>query len=119
MKIYLAGPMRGHPEFNAPAFAAAAADLRAVGHEVFSPAEHSVKLFGEAVRKSAAGDEGRMGGDEMTIGRTVFALDTQYICLHADAVAMLPGWRDSKGATAEFYVARALGLETGDVEAFL
>ena len=60
--------MRGHPEFNAPAFAAAAADLRAVGHEVFSPAEHSVKLFGEAVRKSAAGDEGRMGGDEMTIG---------------------------------------------------
>lgn len=110
MKIYLAGPMRGIPEFNAPAFHAAAAKLRADGHEVFSPAEQSIKLFGDAVRKAAAGDEGAMGGDAETIGRTVFHLDLTYICLQAEAVALLPNWRNSKGATAEHATALALGL---------
>jgi hypothetical protein len=110
MKIYLAGPMRGYAEFNAPAFHAAAIRLRADGHTVFSPAEHSVKLFGDAVRKSAAGDEGAMGGEAMTIGRTVFHIDLAWICMNADAVYLLPGWETSKGATAERAVALALGL---------
>lgn len=111
MKVYLAGPMRGYPEFNAPAFHAAASKLRAGGHEVFSPAEESVKIFGDAVRKNANGDEGQMGGDEMTISRTVFHLDLTYICLRADAVALLPSWQKSRGATAEHAAAVALGLK--------
>lgn len=119
MKLYLAGPMRGYPEFNRAGFAHWAAALRANGHEVFSPAEHSGKLFGDAVRKSAEGDEGHMGGDKMTISRTVFSLDLQYICLHADGVALMPGWEASKGASAEKAAADALPIPALPVERFL
>jgi Domain of unknown function (DUF4406) len=111
VKIYLAGPMRNKEDFNAPAFESWAKTLRSQGHEVYSPSEMSLKLFGDAVRKNAGGDESAMGGDQMTIGRTVFHLDLTYICLHADAVALMPGWQKSKGASAEHAAAVALGLE--------
>jgi hypothetical protein len=110
-KVYLAGPMRGIPAFNAPAFKTAAEELRTKGYEVFCPAENSTKLFGDAIWKNQGGDEGEIGGDRMTIGRTVFHLDLTYICLRADMIALLPGWRNSKGATAEHAAAVALGLE--------
>ena len=38
-KVYVAGPMRGIPEFNFPAFFAAADKLRGDGFAVFNPAE--------------------------------------------------------------------------------
>ncbi|HEY6019294.1 MAG TPA: DUF4406 domain-containing protein [Candidatus Paceibacterota bacterium] len=111
MKVYLAGPMRGYPNFNFPAFEHWAGRLRAEGYEVYSPAEMSVKLFGQDVLDKAGGDESKMGADEDTISRTVFHLDLTYICLNAEAVALLPGWEKSKGATAERAAAIALGLE--------
>jgi hypothetical protein len=110
VKIYLAGAMRGHPNFNREAFAHWAGVLRAKGHEVFSPAEYSVRLFGPAVRDNANGDEGQMGGDELTISRTVFNVDLSWICTQADAVALIPGWEKSKGASAEAACGRALPI---------
>jgi hypothetical protein len=74
MKVYLAGPMRGYPEFNFPAFNLAAAKLRAAGYVVL--------------------------GEDMA-----------WICAHAEAIALLPGWENSKGATAERATAIALGLK--------
>ncbi len=48
-KVYLAGPMRGLPLFNFPAFADAAAKLRAQGYDVFSPAERDEQVYGKCV----------------------------------------------------------------------
>ena len=47
MKLYLAGPMTGLPERNYPAFARAAVLLRALGHEVVSPAELTPNQAGD------------------------------------------------------------------------
>jgi hypothetical protein len=114
MKIYLAGPMRGIPELNHPAFDKAAERLRAQGHEVFNPAEDSRARFGDAIAAGEAGDEGavaeRMGLTPMELSRRVFAHDLAYICCEAEGIALLPRWQNSKGATAEQAVALALGL---------
>jgi hypothetical protein len=89
MTIYLSGPMTGHPEWNYPAFHAAAQRLRTAGHDVFSPAEN----FG--------GDVTRPRADHMR--KNIEAV------LAADAVAVLPGWEQSKGARLEVAVAREIG----------
>ncbi len=87
MKVYLAGPMRGLPNDNFPAFHYAAAKLRTEGYEVFSPAENEA---GSGIRDW-------------------LLTDTAWICQHADAVALLPGWEHSLGARAERALAEAIG----------
>jgi uncharacterized protein DUF4406 len=102
MRIYLAGPMRGIPEFNFPAFHYAAEKLRAEGHEVFSPAEKGDEQ--DMIDKPAL-------QEDIAFRRRVFALDTAYICKMADAVAMLPNWHLSFGARAEHALAKAIGIK--------
>jgi hypothetical protein len=117
--VYLAGPMRNIKDFNFPAFHAAAAKLRAEGHTVFSPAEKDVETYGENVN-SPSGSERTMakkvGLTPMELRREVFLVDTEWICKHADAIALLPGWESSKGATAERALGIALGLRIMELE---
>ena len=82
MKIYLSGPMTGLPDFNYPAFHAAAAALRDEGHIVYSPAEF-------------------LKPGETFEPRRAFAMFSAFICLEADLVVVLPGWEKSNGATTE------------------
>jgi hypothetical protein len=112
MKVYIAGPMRGIPEFNFPAFHTAAAKLRAEGHEVFSPAEKDNERHGTDISKgNAAGCEETAAKDHGFNLRVALGVDLAWICAEADAVALLPGWKNSKGANAERAAAAALGLE--------
>lgn len=112
MKIYLAGPMRGIPEFNFPAFHAATAKLRAEGHYVFNPAERDIEHHGVDISKgNTAGCEEMAARDHGFNLREALKDDLEFICLHADAIAMLPGWEKSKGAKAERATAIALGLD--------
>lgn len=111
MKIYLAGPMRGIPEFNFPAFMLAARQLRSVGHEVFNPAEEDIKRHGTDVSKgNVTGCEKQAEQDHGLTIRDALAVDLAWICATAEAIALLPGWENSKGARAEHATAVALGL---------
>jgi hypothetical protein len=98
-RIYIAGPMTGHPDFNYPTFHAAAEALRALGHEVLNPAEN----------KPASDDIAWT--DWMRLGLT------QVIA--SDAIALLPGWEDSRGATLENYVGICLGLDVRPLSEWL
>lgn len=98
MKVYIAGPMTGLPEYNFPAFHRAAADWRAAGWTVINPAENfggeHGKSYAEYMRKDIA--------DLLTV----------------DGVAFLPGWERSRGATLEHRIASTLGLDLYDAGTF-
>lgn len=111
MKIYLAGPMRGIPEFNFPAFYAAAARLRSEGHVVFNPAEKDCEKHGvDMAKTNKTGDEGEAASNYGFSLRQALGMDLAWICAEADGIALLPDWENSKGATAERATAIALGL---------
>lgn len=113
VKVYLAGPMRGYPEFNVPAFITAAKILRTAGHEVWSPIEHDMRNGIDFT-----GSDGDLEAFSQATGfnlRTALAADLNWICLEADAMARLPGWEKSLGATAEVATAQALGLHIFNV----
>jgi hypothetical protein len=96
MIIYISGPMSGIPDLNFPAFAAAASRLRNIGYTVINPAEieQPVKEWSACMRE-----------------------DIKQLML-ADAVAVLPGWALSKGATIEVNLAGQLGMRILDSELF-
>lgn len=111
MKVYLSGPMRGIKDFNFPAFDAAAAYLRSHGHEVFNPAEKDREHDPKGKSwKSATGDITAAEKTGMFDRRKAIRADLDYIIDHADAIALLPGWDQSKGANAELWLARFLDL---------
>lgn len=110
-KVYVAGPMRGIPLFNFPAFNAAAEALRKIGCHVFNPAERDNETHGTDI--SAGNLTGNAAQATKDLGfnlRDALGDDLAFICREADAVALLPGWQNSKGAKAERAAADALGL---------
>ena len=94
MKLYLAGPMTGLPELNFPAFHAAAKRLRDLGHMVVNPAEVNP-------------DTGMKWEDCMRA-------DIPHL-IACEGIALLPGWRASKGARLEHHIALELGLRVIDL----
>lgn len=84
---------------------------------MFNPAEKDVEKHGDAIWKG--NEKGSITQAFTTTGfslREALALDTQYICLEADAVALLPGWDMSKGARSERALARALDLKIVELD---
>ncbi len=104
MKVYLAGPMSNLPQFNFPAFYAAAEELRAQGFEVVSPAELDDAEDKGAALKSVDGDPNNRAIVKKTWGdflaRDVKLLADQGI----EGIVFLPDWQKSKGAKLEAYV---------------
>jgi hypothetical protein len=117
-RVYLAGPMRGIPHFNAPAFDQAAADLRELGYEVCNPLDRDRRYHGRHVTDSATGDVDEAARTTGFNLRDALAWDMTWIAQQADAIAVLPGWENSRGARAEVALAHALGIDVAPVDAF-
>lgn len=98
MRLYVAGPMAGLPEFNYPAFFAAEKRLQKYGYDTFNPAR-------------TEGREDWSWADYMRVG----IADV----LASDGVAVLPGWESSRGARLEVHVAVELGLPVADIEGWI
>lgn len=86
MIIYIAGKIKGDPNYKAK-FRAAESRLRALGHTVLNPAWLP--------------ENGMSYGQYLNIG---FAMLRE-----ADAVFLLDDWTDSQGAVAECSAARIMG----------
>lgn len=98
-RLYVAGPMTGLPEYNFPAFRAAARQLRAVGYDVLDPSRHGADVPGYG------------WADYMRLGiRDV---------LDADGLALLPGAHNSRGARLERVIAEGLGLPVRPIDEWL
>jgi hypothetical protein len=104
--------MRGYPQFNFPAFNAAALRLECAGHTVFNPAARDNHKYG--IDFADDNDTGCLKQAEEMFGfslREALANDTKWICEEATAIYMLKGWTSSYGAVAEHALAEALSLK--------
>lgn len=99
--VYLAGPMRGYPRNNVPAFRSAAQELRAKGFEVVSPVELDEEEGDNAESQALTDDD-----YNRYLSRDIVRLITD----DAQALVVLAGWEESRGAALETHVARELGM---------
>jgi len=116
-KIYLAGPMSGLPQFNFPAFFAAADQLRAAGFEVVSPAEiDNEEDKGAALRSP----DGQLVKHTDGIAKTWGDFLARDVKLLADTgiqgIVFLPNWQNSKGAKLEAFVGLLQGFKFWEYE---
>lgn len=92
-RVYIAGPMTGHPDLNYPAFFQAAQQLTDAGYDPINPARDR---------------------DGLVVGVATWQ-DFMRAALRdiadADGVAFLPGWVESRGASIEVRLAGELGIK--------
>jgi Domain of unknown function (DUF4406) len=92
--VYLSGPMSGLPNNNFPTFHSTARALRLLGYSVVNPAELKTEVTGLT---------------EEQAWREFMKTDIKML-VHCDAIVMLPGWNESRGATLERTIAKSLSM---------
>lgn len=107
--VYIAGPMRGIPLFNFPAFDRAAELLRSLGHVPINPADFDRHEGFDPTSLPADFDWRDLDAIGFNL-REAAERDLVAIVQAATAILLLPGWERSKGARAERAVAEWLGL---------
>lgn len=107
MKIYIAGPMSGKPNWNYDNFNRVAKDYQEIGWTVYNPAQKDVE--------NGVDDPEAMkdGNTALAIQKGTFSFRDSYewdVCrvIESDAIYMLEGWEHSPGACGEHAVAVAM-----------
>lgn len=90
MRVYISGPITGHKNYRQE-FGRAEAQLREGGYEVVNPAAFSTQLPALTYE------------EYLEIDLTLLAM--------CDAIYMLPGWQESRGANREHGYALAKGIK--------
>lgn len=98
-RIYISGPMTDMLLHNFPAFYATARRLRAAGYRVVNPAENF--------------------GGRTDLPRSVYMRADTMLLAMCDAIALLPGWQNSRGARVEYLLAYEMGMEILDARTLL
>jgi hypothetical protein len=99
-KCYIAGPMSGYPGFNFMAFYSAEDEVEKLGYFPINPARiDNATGFDEKVN------------DLSDIDMKEVALRDIVLLMECEAVYLLDGWEDSRGALAEYFLAKWIGLE--------
>lgn len=112
MKVYLAGPMRGYPGWNFPAFEEAERRWEQAGHHVFSPMTLA-RAMGYGPNQNTSAEPGSKEGRD----HLQHVMLSDLACIYAsDALALLPGWESSRGATVEVALALFIGLRLFDAD---
>lgn len=96
--IYVSGPVTGARDGNRPAFERAARELRGAGYRARIPHDDV---------------------DPGTPWVAAMRLTLMAILAQADGLALLPGWKLSRGACLEERVARSLGMPVMTVAEWL
>ena len=109
MRIYLAGPMSGIKRFNFPAFDAAAANLRAHGYEVVSPAELDSPEFRARVLTATGNEKDLLGEWGNCLARDVKLIADSGI----EGIVLLRDWHLSRGAKLEAFIGLLCKLKFG------
>lgn len=121
MRVYIAGPMsltehQREPFYNYPAFFSAKMDWKTAGYDVITPFETNSIVW---QRHHGRGFDPY--SDKCEYGDPLLAemwIENMAALSRARAIALLPGWEHSKGASAELVVALALGKEVYDAITF-
>jgi len=115
MKVYIAGPITGYEDGNRAAFRKAEAELILKGHVPVNPhtvkPQHDDDCYARKIGRHSALVDGHHSEHSYAchLRADIIAL------LDCEAITMLPEWTISRGATAEFAVANAMGMEVIDL----
>ena len=103
-RCYIAGPIARVPDFRAR-FAAAVPVVESLGYDPVNPCDITPAAhYGECPPGYDPGEKGAHASSACFMRSDLRAL------LDCDAIYMLPGWRESRGATVEHTVAVACGI---------
>lgn len=109
VSVYVAGPMQGYEDYNYPLFQAVSEALRGYGFQVVNPAElDSADPLPHELD----------GGEPWTVSpksRAAYMKRDLTWVVGCDAICLLPGWEESKGANMELLVALMKGSEVWEV----
>ncbi len=111
MKLYLAGPMTGLPQFNFPLFDEMTTKLRNAGFDVVSPHESDTPEVQAAAWASDAGDPADLPETGAGADPLETAIKNVEDIAECDGIALLPKWHKSSGTRHEIETAHRWGKD--------